>query len=75
MTPSPLSEAQIHQHASAESFARGMSYYQGGAVGPLVLRGDLLQTEVEGSEYEPYRVTVSLDRGGVRAANCTCPYD
>lgn len=71
----PLSEAQIRQHASAESFARGESYYQRGAVGPLALRGDLLQAAVEGSEYEPYRVTVSLDAGGVRAADCTCPYD
>ncbi len=75
MTLPPLSESQIRQHASAESFARGISYYQRGAVGPLTLRGDLLQAEVEGSEYEPYRVTVSLDTGGVRAADCTCPYD
>lgn len=71
----PLSEAQIRQHASAESFARGADYERRGAVGPLVLRGDLLQAEVEGSEYEPYRVTVSFDRAGVRAASCTCPYD
>ncbi|NWF79795.1 MAG: SWIM zinc finger domain-containing protein [Chloroflexi bacterium] len=71
----PLSEAQIRQHASAESFARGADYERRGAVGQLVLRGDLLQTEVEGSEYEPYRVTVSLDAGGVRAASCSCPYD
>jgi uncharacterized Zn finger protein len=71
----PLSEAQIRQHASAESFARGVDYERRGAVGALVLRGDLLQAEVEGSEYEPYRVTVSLDAGGVRAADCSCPYD
>ncbi|NTU82970.1 MAG: SWIM zinc finger domain-containing protein, partial [Chloroflexales bacterium] len=71
----PLSEAQIRQGASDESFARGASYYQGGAVGPLVLRDGLLQAEVEGSEYEPYQVAVSLDAGGVCAASCTCPYD
>lgn len=71
----PLSEVQIRQHASAESFARGVDYERRGAVGQLVLRGDLLQAEVEGSEYEPYRVTVSLDVGGVRAASCSCPYD
>lgn len=75
MTLPVLSEAQIRQHTSEESFARGASYYHGGAVGPLVLRGGLLQAEVEGSQYEPYRVTVSLDAGGVRAAGCTCPYD
>lgn len=71
----PLSEAQIRQHACAESFARGVDYERRGAVGPLVLRGDLLHAEVEGSEYEPYRVTVSFDAGGVRAASCSCPYD
>lgn len=70
-----LSEAQIQQHASAESFARGASYYYNGAVGELALRGGLLQAEVEGSEYEPYRVVISLDSGGARAASCTCPYD
>jgi hypothetical protein len=75
MTLPPLSEAQIREHASAESFTRGANYYQSGAVGPLVLRGDLLQAEVEGSEYEPYQVTASLDSGGVRAASCTCPYE
>lgn len=48
MTLPPLSEEQIRQYASAESFARGVSYYEYGAVGPLVLRGDLLQAEVHG---------------------------
>ncbi|GAB4162889.1 MAG: hypothetical protein Fur005_21900 [Roseiflexaceae bacterium] len=71
----PLSETQIRQHANAESFARRVSYYQRGAVGALVLRGDLLQAEVIGSEYEPYRVAVSLNAGSIRSANCSCPYD
>lgn len=73
--PAPLTEGQIRQKASAESFARGAEYYRRGAVGTLILRGDQLQTKVEGSEYEPYRVTVSFDPAGVRAASCTCPYD
>lgn len=73
--PSPLTEAQIRQEASAESFARGAEYFRRGAVGTLILRGDQLHAEVEGSEYEPYRVTVSFDPAGVRAASCTCPYD
>lgn len=56
-----LAEAQIRQHASIESFARGMTYYQHGAISSMALRGDLLQSAVEGSEYEPYRVTVRID--------------
>lgn len=73
--PAPLTEAQIRQEASAESFARGAEYFRRGAVGTLILRGDQLHAEVEGSEYEPYRVTVSFDPAGARAASCTCPYD
>jgi uncharacterized Zn finger protein len=30
---------------------------------------------VRGSSYEPYRVTVVLDEGGIVSATCTCPYD
>jgi hypothetical protein len=43
MTLPALSESQIRQGASAEAFARGASYYQGGAIGPLVLHDGLLQ--------------------------------
>jgi hypothetical protein len=41
----PLTEAQIRQEASAESFARGAEYERRGAVGTLILRGDQLQAE------------------------------
>ena len=75
MTRFVLSETQIRQGASEESFARGVHYYQGGAVGPLVLRDGLLRVEVAGSGYDPYHVTVSLDADRVRSASCTCPYD
>ena len=71
----PISEAQIRQGAADESFARGLAYYQSGAVGQMLLRGDTLQAEVEGSSYAPYRVTVRLGPGGILATSCTCPYD
>jgi uncharacterized Zn finger protein len=35
----------------------------------------VLRASVEGSQYEPYAVTISFDLGGVAAASCTCPYD
>jgi uncharacterized Zn finger protein len=76
MTTTPtLSEATIRQHADAETFRRGQQYYQDGAVLDLTLRGMVLQAEVEGSQYEPYRVRVAFDAGGVTEASCTCPYD
>jgi uncharacterized Zn finger protein len=56
MTIPSLSEAAIRQQAIAESFRLGESYYRQGAVVSLVQRGDTLQAEVEGSQYEFYRV-------------------
>ena len=41
----------------------------------LVQRGDALQAKVEGSEYQPYRVRVDFDKGGIISVFCTCPYD
>ncbi|MCK4299164.1 MAG: SWIM zinc finger family protein, partial [Planctomycetes bacterium] len=75
MTIPSLSEAAVRQQATAESFRRGENYYRQGAVVSLVLRGNVLQTEVEGSQYEPYRVRVSFDEGGITSAVCSCPYD
>src|SRR5262249_46063272 len=31
--------------------------------------------EVEGSEFEPYQVSIRVHDGGVADAHCTCPYD
>ena len=70
-----LSEAAIRQQATAESFRRGEDYYWRGAVGSLVQRGNVLQAQVEGSQYEPYRVRITFDEGGITSANCSCPYD
>jgi uncharacterized Zn finger protein len=70
-----LSEGAIRQQASAESFQRGQDYYRGGAVLSLVRRGDVLQARVAGSQYEPYRVRVDVDAGGMTWVTCNCPYD
>ncbi|NJN92762.1 MAG: hypothetical protein HC875_01065 [Anaerolineales bacterium] len=71
----PISEAQIRSAASAESFSRGEDYYRNGAVIDLQQRGDTLLVQVEGSEYDPYEVTIELDRGELIEADCTCPYN
>jgi uncharacterized Zn finger protein len=70
-----LNPTTIRHHTTPQSFQRGHSYYQDGAVSSLVQRGPMLQAEVEGSAYEPYRITIHFDPGGVREADCTCPYD
>ena len=70
-----LTETAIRRGASAESFRRGEEYYEGGAVTSAVRRGDTIQAEVDGSQYEPYRVSIAFDQAGVTAASCSCPYD
>jgi uncharacterized Zn finger protein len=60
---------------SPEIFKRGRDYVRAGAVGPLVRRGDLISTDVEGSEAAPYRVTIRMSGEGVADATCTCAYD
>jgi uncharacterized Zn finger protein len=71
----PPDEKTIRALASRESFERGRDYWRRGAVSALVRRGDELTAEVEGSDIEPYRVTIRLHDGGVAAARCTCPYE
>jgi uncharacterized Zn finger protein len=76
MDPLPkVTEASIRQHASADSYHRGREYYEQGAVLSIVRRDQQLQAEVEGSQYEPYRVQITYDAGGITQALCTCPYD
>ena len=66
-----LDEASIRALTTHESFERGRDYWRRGAVSTLVRRGDELTAEVEGSEIEPYHVTIRLHEDGVADARCT----
>jgi uncharacterized Zn finger protein len=70
-----LTEAQIRALASAQSFERGLSYYQDGALVEPLRQGLELRAECEGSEYEPYQISVTLGAKGIAETSCTCPYD
>lgn len=71
-----VSETDIRRRASAQSWMRGVNYFRAGHVVRAVLRGDTYTAQVQGSEYEPYRVTVTLTPdGAITDATCTCPYD
>ena len=70
-----ISKETIRALASAESFTRGQSYFDDGAVSDLLQRGDRLTAEVEGSEFEPYQVSIRMHGDGVADAHCTCRYD
>ncbi len=71
----PISSQQIRQYADDNVFQRGKQYAASGAVRALLLRGAQLEAQVEGSEFEPYRVRVTFDAAGATEATCTCPYD
>jgi hypothetical protein len=70
MTIPGLTESTIRQQATAESFRRGQDYDRQGAVVSLVQRGNALEAEVEGSQYEPYRVHIAFDQAGITAPSC-----
>ena len=69
-----ITEAIIRNRTSGQSFERGNDYYHTGAVLDLQKRGNTLLAQVEGSDYDPYEVTVKLEPGQI-STECTCPYD
>ena len=75
MTLPKLTESDIRQLASVQSFQRGEGYYASGAVMEPQLQGNAVTARVSGSEYQPYRVTITLGLTGVTHTRCTCPYD
>ncbi len=70
-----LSETVIRGHTTSRSFQRGEQYYQNGSVISLEQSGNTLYAEVEGSEFEPYRLSIHFDQGGLLDADCSCPYE
>jgi uncharacterized Zn finger protein len=70
-----LTEAVIRRLARPQSFERGENYYEQNAVIDIRRRGEALQADVEGSQYEPYRVRIELDDTGIIETTCSCPYD
>jgi len=73
--PPKLTEAQIKAMASEQSFARGKSYYNDGAIINPIRQGLELRAECEGSDSQPYQLRVTLDAKGIAEANCDCPYE
>jgi len=71
----PLTEATIRELARSNSYQRGQSYYEQEAVSDVVRRGDRVRADVEGSQYQPYTITINFDDIGVAHTDCSCPYD
>jgi uncharacterized Zn finger protein len=75
----PLTEKQIRERASEQSFQKGLAYYKSDAIYNPARQatpgGVTLTAQCEGSSAPSYRLHLELDGGGVRSASCTCPYD
>jgi uncharacterized Zn finger protein len=70
-----LTAAHVRELASEKSFERGQAYYRDGAVLDPVCQATHLRARCEGSDYEPYQVSATLNKGGIAETSCTCPYD
>ena len=74
MKPLSFTEADVRGHTTEKVFGRGGDYCKAGQVLSLIRRGDVLQAAVEGSEDEPYLVSVTFSSNGIQDAECDCPY-
>lgn len=70
-----FTEADVRAGTTSPSFGRGDDYYRQGAVSDVTRRGNLLTAQVQGSDYSPYQISVTLTTdGGIGRATCDCPY-
>ena len=70
-----LTEAHVRELASEKSFDRGEAYYHNGSLLEPVRQERELRAQCQGSDYEPYQVSATLNKSGTAETSCTCPYD
>jgi uncharacterized Zn finger protein len=51
----------VRQLAKPQSYDRGHSYYEKGAVRNVVHRSETLRADIEGSQYDPSQATIECD--------------
>ena len=66
---------QIQDRCTKQSFTRGEDYFDMEMIGNPVLYGWTLAATCEGTEEEPYHVSVELMPTGIADTDCSCPYD
>lgn len=75
--PGPLpkiTEAKIRRWVGSTYAQRGRTYFRNGHVVTIRWRGNVLTGKVQGSEYEPYTVSVKFGRGNNDLeGDCSCP--
>lgn len=66
---------QIEERALDQSFHRGESLYESGAIFLPVRRGNVLRAQCVGAYSDYYHVSAAFDEAGEFTTDCTCPYD
>jgi hypothetical protein len=67
-----LTEGAIRRWVGEASYGRGLSYHTAGHIRQPRRQGNTLRARCIGSEAQPYRVQVTLDREGIVSGECTC---
>ena len=75
MQPPQLTPDQIQERCTEQSFTRGLEYFHAGAIGNPTLHGYTLSATCEGTDIDPYRLSVELMPTGIATTGCSCPYD
>ena len=70
-----LTLEQIHERCTEQSFTRGLDYFHNGAIDNPTFHDCSLSAICEGTDIDPYHVTVELTQTGIAATYCSCPYD
>ena len=70
-----LTEDAVRTRASQQSFARGRDYFESSNMIGVTWRDGQLSAQVQGSDWESYKVRVRFDGQEIGDADCTCPYD
>ena len=70
-----LTEEVVRSLSTTKSYARGVELYKERAIFDTVRQGDQLLGKCEGSSAPFYELSAVIDEGGVRSAECTCPYE
>lgn len=70
-----LTPDQIQERCTEQSYMRGLDYFHDGTIDNATLHGYTLSGTCEGTDIDPYRVTVELMPTGIASAYCSCLYD
>jgi hypothetical protein len=70
-----VDEQHVRARCTQQSFERGRRYYERGMIFSTVQRGNTIEAQCQGSQFEPYHVKATIEGGTITGTYCSCPYD